>query len=117
MSVGIAGRSGDWAAGEALRLTSGRASLHVDDLVVANRQNLIPLGSLAAVVEPGGRADDPVVAHQCELRSNLRCAAATLLDLELQDLTGLFGPASARCPFPPEVTARNASPLGVIGEE
>jgi hypothetical protein len=40
-----------------------------------------------------------------------------LLDLELQDLTGLVRAASGWCVLPPEMAAGDAAPFRVFGEE
>jgi len=52
-----------------------------------------------------------------ELRLHLESSLAPLLDLELQDLTGLDWAASGRCPFPPEVAVRHTAPFRVLGEQ
>lgn len=64
--------------------------------------------------EPLRRADDRVVADLAELRLNLDPALAPLLDLELQDLTGLIRAPSRRRSFPPEMPVRDPAPLGVV---
>jgi hypothetical protein len=39
------------------------------------------------------------------------------VDLMLQDLTGLVGPASRRCVLPPQRAAGHATPLCIVVEE
>jgi hypothetical protein len=81
------------APGEALGLTAGRATLHVDDLAVPEREHLVALATLTVGSEPGRRADD-LVADLCELGLDLDRRVSAFLDLEPQDLTGLVGPSS-----------------------
>jgi len=104
-------------AREALGFAAGGAALHVDDLPVAECQDLESLIALSIGSEPLGRADDLVVADLGELGLNLDAALAALLDLELQDLTGLVGAASGRRSLPPEMAVRNAAPFGLVGDQ
>ncbi len=103
--------------GESLGLTSRLAALDIHDLAVANRQNLVALDSRAVLVEPDRRADDPVVRDHAEFRLDARGSAAPLVDLELQDLTGLVRSASVRRSFPPQMTTGDATPFGILSEE
>lgn len=64
-----------------------------------------------------GCADDLVVSNLGVLGLNSDTSAASLLDLEPQDLTGLFRTASRGRVLPAEKTARYAAPLGIFGEE
>ena len=105
------------SACEALGFATGGAALHVDDLPVAECQDLETLVASSVRSEPLGRADDLVVANLGELGLNLDAALAPLLDLEAQDLTGLVGAASGGRSFPPEVTVRNAAPLVFVGDQ
>jgi len=105
------------AACEALGFTAGGAALHVDDLPVAECQDLESLVALSVGSEPLGRADDLVVADLDELGLNLDAALATLLDLELQDLTGLVGAASGGRSLPPEVAMRHTTPLVLVSDQ
>jgi hypothetical protein len=108
---------GDLSARETLCLPSRLATLKIDDLSVADSQHLVALDAVAILVEPDGRADDPVVANGGELRPNAWRAAASLVDLERQDLTGLVGAASRRRLSPPQMAARDPAPLCVIREQ
>ena len=89
------------AAGEALGFAAGGAALHVDDLAVPQCQHLVAL--LAATVG--------------ELRLDLDPAAASLFDLEGQDLTGLVRAVSDGRLFPPQMAVRDAAPLCVLCEQ
>lgn len=89
------------AAGETLGLAASRAALQVDDLPLAEGQDLEAFVAAPVRAEPVGRADDHVVADAGELRLHLDAAVAALPDLEGQDLTGLVGAASRRRVLPP----------------
>src|ERR671924_7176 len=52
-----------------------------------------------------------------DLHGSLDASVAALLDLELQDLTGLVGSPSGGCLLPPKVALRHAAPFGVGCEE
>lgn len=100
-----------------LGLTAGVAAPHVNDLSVAHGQHLIPLDSTAAASdEPLRRADD-LVADLRELGLHLDPLLASLLDLELENLTGLIGAVSGRCAFPPQMTVRDTAPLRILCEQ
>jgi hypothetical protein len=105
------------AACEALGFAAGGAALHVDDLPVAECQDLETLLASSIGSEPLGRADDLVGADLSEPGLNLDASLAALLDLELQDLTGLVGAASGRRLLPPEVAMRNAAPLVLVSDQ
>lgn len=102
---------------EAFGFAAGGAALHVDDLSVAECQDLEALVPSSIRSEPLGRADDLVGADLGELRLNLDPALAPLLDLEPQDLTGLIGAVSGGRSLPPEVAVRNATPLVLVGDQ
>jgi hypothetical protein len=89
--------------------------LEVGDLPLPVRDHLEPLEPSPTVVQPPRGADDLVVSDLREVRLDNRRATAELPDLELQDLTGLVRAASSRRELPPEVTARDAPPLDVVG--
>lgn len=103
-------------AGEAFGLTAGAAALHVDDLPVAQGQHLIALDSRAAGLPPLRRSDD-LVADLRELGLHLDPPVAALLDLKLENLTGLVGTVSDRRRLPPQMAVRDAAPLRVLGEQ
>jgi hypothetical protein len=105
------------AACEALGFAAGGAALHVDDLPVAECEDLKALLASSIRSEPLRRADDLVVTDLDELGLNLGPSIAALLDLELQDLTGLVWTVSARRPFPPQMTVRNAPPFVLVGDQ
>lgn len=102
------------SSGEALGLTPSRTVLHVDDLAVGDRQNLVTLASTAVLVLPDRGTDDPVVAHEGELGFTYRQPTSSLVDREPQDLTGLVRPTSARRVSPQEEATRGAAPFGVV---
>jgi hypothetical protein len=85
-------------------------------LAVAEGHDLVallaPVGRLQA-----GRGDDHVLADLGELGFGVERLAGALLELKLQDLTGLVRAASGGRLFPPEVSAGDASPLGVGREQ
>lgn len=90
--------------------------LHIDDLAVTDRQHLEPL--LATVgFGPGGGTDDLVVTDPDELRRNLGSSSPSLADLKCENLTGLVRAPSNGRVLPPEMTARNTTPLGVVREQ
>ena len=102
---------------KSLGLTAGVAALHVDDLSVTHGQHLIPLDSAAAAGdEPPRRADD-LVADLRELGLHLDLPLASLLDLKLENLTGLVGAVSCRRAFPPQMPVRDTAPLGPLSEQ
>ena len=105
------------AAREARGFATGGAALHVDDLPVAECQDLEALVASAISSEPLGRADDFVGADLGELRLNLDPPFAPFLDLELQDLTGLVGTVSGRRSLPPEMAVRDAAPLVLVSDQ
>ena len=76
---------------EALGFAAGGAALHVDDLPVAEREDLEALVPSSIRSKPLGRTDDLVVVDLGELGPDLDALFAALLDLELQDLKGLVG--------------------------
>ena len=80
------------AACEPLGFAAGGAALHVDDLPVAEREDLEALVPSSIRSQPPGPADDPVVVDLGELGPDLDARFAVLLDLELQDLTASSGP-------------------------
>src|SRR5581483_6040903 len=94
-------------------LVSGRAALDVDDLVVAEGQDLEALPAAPVRAEPGRGGEDRVLVEPAEGRLDLDRAPATFVNLEAQDLTGLVGPVSGRRLVPPQSTARDAPPLAV----
>jgi hypothetical protein len=105
-------------ARKTLGLTAGGTALHVNDLSVTHGQHLIPLDSTAASGdEPPRRADDLVVADASELGLYLDPPLALLLDLKLENRTGLIGAASRRRAFPPQMPVRDAAPLRVLCEK
>src|SRR5262249_12935462 len=73
-------------SGEALGLATALEALHVDDLAVAKRHNLVPLVP-ACFILPARRADDDVLAHLHELGLDHDPSASAFFHLELQDLT------------------------------
>ena len=93
------------------------AALQIDDPSLAKRDQLEALLASAVAPDPGGRADDHVPADLPERWLHLDPLVAAFLDLKLQDLTGLVGSASGGRLLPPEVTVRDATPLGVVCEE
>ena len=97
-------------------MTAGGAVLHVDDLPVPHAQYLIPLDSRAIGNEPV-RGSDDLVADLRELWLHLDPSLAPLLDLKLENLTGLVGAVSGGCVFPPQMTARDTTPLRVLCEQ
>jgi hypothetical protein len=105
------------AACEALGFAAGGAALHVDDLPVAECQDLEALVASSIRFQPLGRADDLVGADLGELRLNLDPALAPLLDLERQDLTGLLGAVSGGRSLPPEMAVRDATPLVLLSDQ
>jgi len=102
---------------EAFGFAAGGAALHVDDLPVAECEDLEALMASSIRSEPLGRADDLVVADPGELGLNLDPALAALLDLELQDLTGLVHAVTSGSVLPPEVPVRNATPLVLVSDQ
>jgi hypothetical protein len=98
------------------RIATRPAALHVDDLAVADRQDLIALVLPSVITSPRGRADDLVVADHRELGLYPDWPTA-LLDLERQDLTGLVRAPSGWGVLPPEVTVGGAAPFCIVGEE
>jgi hypothetical protein len=88
-------------AREALGFPAGRAALHVDDLAVAQGQDLVALVTDSVGARPLRRADDLVVANIRERGLHLDSLLAALLDLELENLTGPVGAVSCRCALPP----------------
>jgi hypothetical protein len=101
--------------GEPLSFTPGPAHLHVRNLSVADRQDVTTLRAIPAPVEPRRGADE-LVTELNELGVQLEVLPA-MVDLPLQDRTGLIGAASGRCILPPQETTRDAAPFGVLGEE
>jgi hypothetical protein len=93
------------------------AALHVDDLALKEGQHLIALVSSPVGACPVCRADDRLVADLRELGLHFEPLPAPLLDLELEDLTGLARAVSGRGALPPEEPARDAAPLGIFSEE
>src|SRR5207244_1147657 len=79
-------------SGKPHRLAPRPAALHVYDLAVADRQHLEPLDP-APAREPARRADH-FVADDGEVRLHAGARRAALLDLELENLTGLVGASS-----------------------
>jgi hypothetical protein len=90
------------AEGEAFSLATGFTALYIRDLAVLDGQDLKPLDPSAAFVRPCRRADD-LVADDLELRLDDGWRRP-LLDLRLENLTGLVRAASGWCLLPPEVT-------------
>lgn len=90
--------------------------MHVDDFVVADREDLEAFVATSVGGEPLGRADD-LVAYLCELGLDFDASLAALGDLEHQDLTGLVGAVSGWGVLPPEVAVREAAPLVVVGDQ
>ena len=113
----ISGAGGRVPTREPLGFAHCSAALHVDDLVVSEGDHLEAFLSPPVAAGPRRRADDRVGSELSELRLHLDAPIAALLDLELQDLTGLVGSASGRCLLPPEVSVRQAAPLGVVREQ
>lgn len=105
------------SADEAFRLPSGRAVLDVDDLAVAQSEHLVALLAAAVSAEPVGGADDLLVADESKSRLGDDRALGPLADLESQDLTGLVRSVSGRCPFPPQMPMRHATPLAFVGDQ
>jgi hypothetical protein len=93
------------------------AALHVGDLAVAEGDHLEALCMAPVSGNPAGCTDDLVLRDLHELRLHLDPLVAALVNLELQDLTGLVRPASRWCVLPPETTVRDAPPLRIFGEE
>jgi len=89
--------------------------LHVDDFVVADREDLEAFVATSVGGEPLGRADD-LVSELGELGLDFDAPLA-LGDLELQDLTGLVGAVSGRGALPPEVAVRDAAPLVLLSDQ
>jgi hypothetical protein len=81
------------------RTQGRRASLHVDDLSVAEGDHLGALVPRAVFADRPRQADDRFVSHLSELRPHLDPQLAVLLDLKPQDLTGLVGQYQAGVPF------------------
>jgi len=94
------------AACEPLGFAAGGAALHVDDLPVAEREDLEALVPSSIRSQPPGPADDPVVVDLGELGPDLDARFAVLLDLELQDLTGPVGAVTGGSALPPQVPVR-----------
>jgi hypothetical protein len=90
--------------------------LHVDDFVVADREDLEAFVARSVGGEPMGRADD-LVSELGELGLDFDAPLAALGDLESQDLTGLVGAMSGRGALPPEVAVRDAAPLVLLGDQ
>ena len=70
--------------------------MHVEDLAVAERQDLEALPASTVIAQPARGADDLVVADLREVGLDPDSPPAALPDLELQDLTGLVGAVSDR---------------------
>jgi hypothetical protein len=104
------------ATSEALGFPAGLTALHVNDLAVSDRQHLEPLDRPSVSPRQRCRADD-LVADERELGLDLGRRSSALLSLKGENLTGLVGAASRRRLLPPEVTVRDAAPLGVLSEE
>jgi hypothetical protein len=77
------------ALGEPLRLPPRPAHLHIRNLPVADRQDLMALSAIPVSVEPR-RGTDDLVAELNELRAHLKVPHAAIVDLLLQDRTGLI---------------------------
>ena len=101
------------ASREAFGFAAGGAALHVDDLAVAEREDLEAFVAPAIGSKPLRRADD-LVADLGELRLHGDPSLAPLVDLKVQDLTGLIGTVSNRCALPPQMAVRDAAPLIVF---
>ena len=98
---------------EPLGLTARRTPLHVDDLAVAHCEHHEPL--LMAVIRrsPRGRPDD-LVTYLRELGRDSGQMRTLLLQLELQDLTGVVGTASTRRLLPPQMAVGDSAPFAVL---
>lgn len=103
------------SSGEAFGLAAAFEPLHVDDLAVVEGEDLVALLAAARCLQVG-RGDDDVVAHLLEFRFHIQRLIAAFLELELQDLTGLIGAASGGRLLPPEVSMRDAAPLGICAK-
>ena len=90
--------------------------MHVDDRSLPHGQHLIPLDSGTTSLEPVGRADD-LLADLRELGLHLDAPLASLLDLKLENLTGLVRAVSGWRAFPPQMSVRDTAPLRVLREE